>query len=283
MAEIVGIFATSHAPPIARDWEILSDPANSGLGGAFAELGRRIMSGRPDVIVVIGADHWANFFLDNMPGIAFGVGERHGGPPEPWLAGYPHTAMAGHPELAMHLAGTAYAAGFEPSLSYDMKLDHAFCVPLWKSGIDPLPAIIPVVINALQPPLPAMARCLRLGSVLAEAIRSFPAALRVAILASGGLSHSVGEPAMGRIDEAFDRECSALLADGDPARLLAFLTDARVAQAGNGAAELRFWVAAHGAAACRGFEMFHYEALASTFTGCGFGEWALASRTPQAS
>ena len=278
MGEIVGILACPHAPPIARDWETLSDPATSGLGQAFAGLGRRIASGRPDVIVVIGADHWANFFLDNMPGIALGVGAAHDGPPEPWLASYPHTAMTGHPDLAMHLADTVYAAGFEPSLSYRMKLDHAFCVPLWKSGLDPLPAIIPLVINALQPPLPTMARCLGLGAVLADAIRSYPADLRVTILASGGLSHSVGEPAMGRIDEAFDRECAALLTDGAPDRLLSFLTDARVAEAGNGAAELRFWLAAHGAAGCRGFSMFHYEALPSTFTGCGFGEWALAPK-----
>ena len=82
---------------------------------------------------------------------------------------------------------------------------------------------------------------------------------------------------MGRIDEAFDRDCAALLTDGDPYRLLAYLSDARVALAGNGAAELRFWLAAHGAAGCRGFDMFHYESLPSTFTGCGFGDWALVS------
>lgn len=146
--------------------------------------------------------------------------------------------MTDLPELAMHLADTDSASGFEASLSYDLKLDQAFCVPLWKSGLDPLPAIIPVVINVLQPPPATMARCLQLGSVLAEAIRIFPVALRVAILASEELSHSVGEPAMGRIDDAFDRECGALLADSDPARLLAFLTDARVAQADSGAAEL---------------------------------------------
>ena len=282
MADLVAILGCPHAPPIARDWDTLKDPTTSGLGAAFAELGRRIATKRPDAILVIGADHWANFFLDNMPGIALGVGSAHDGPPEPWLAGYPHTAMSGHPDLAMHLANMVYAAGFEPSLSYRMKLDHAFCVPLWKTGLDPLPAIVPLVINALQPPLPTMARCLQIGAVLAKAIRSYPADLRVVILASGGLSHSVGEPCMGRVDEMFDHECAALLTHGDPDRLLAFLTDDRVAQAGNGAAELRFWVAAHGAAGCRGFAMFHYEALPSTFTGCGFGEWALAPERVEA-
>ncbi|MDB5583087.1 MAG: hypothetical protein JWR80_8263 [Bradyrhizobium sp.] len=273
MAEIVGIFAASHAPLIVREWEMIKDEQNSGLARAFAELGRRINAARPDVIVAIGADHWANFFLDNMPGICLGVGSEHGGPPERWLAQYPHKAMTGHPELGLHLARTSYAAGFEPSLSYDMRLDHAFCIPLWKSELDPLPAILPIVINALQEPLPTVPRCMQFGAVIAEAIRSFPGALRVAILATGGLSHSVGEPEMGEIDVAFDRECLALLQKGDPGRLIEFLTDERMARAGNGAAELRFWVAAHGAAGHRGFELIHYEAVAATYTGCGFAEW----------
>ena len=128
--------------------------------------------------------------------------------------------MTGHPELVMDLADTGYASGSEPSLSYELKVDQAFCVPLLKLGLGLLPAIIPVVINVLQLPLATMARCLQLASVLAEAIRSFPVALRVVILASGELSHSVGEPAMGRIDEALDRECGALLANGRLLRTL---------------------------------------------------------------
>lgn len=275
MAEITGIFAASHAPPIVRAWDALGQA--SGLHGAFAELGARITAARPDVIVMIGADHWANFFLENMPAICFGVGEAHDGPPEQWLADYPHAEMPGAPGLAMHMADYAFAHGFEPSLSYRLKLDHAFCVPLWKTGLDPLPAIVPVIVNALQAPLPTVARCLELGAVIADAVESMPAHLRVVIFASGGLSHSVGEPEMGEIDEAFDRELLALLADGDQAQLLDFLTDARMAQAGNGAAEVRFWIAAHGAARLSGFQLIHYEAIAETYTGCGFAEWRRGS------
>ena len=271
MAEITGIFAASHAPPIIRSWNTIE--RNSGLPRAFADLGSRIAAARPDAIVVIGADHWANFFLENMPAICIGVGDEHGGPPEQWLADYPHRNMAGHPDLAMHIATCVFSHAFEPSLSYRLKLDHAFCVPLWKAGLDPLPPIVPIIVNALQAPLPTMARCLEFGAILADAIETMPQSLRVVILASGGLSHSVGEPGMGRIDEAFDRETMALLADGDPSRLLAYLTDERLAQAGNGAAETRFWIAAHGAARMQGFESIHYEAVAETYTGCGFAEW----------
>jgi aromatic ring-opening dioxygenase catalytic subunit (LigB family) len=271
MAEITGIFAASHAPPIVRGWDTLKQ--SSRLAGAFAELGGRIAAARPDVIVMIGADHWANFFLDNMPAICVGVGDGHGSPPEKWLADYPHHDMRGEPALAMHLAITSFERGFEPSLSYDLKLDHAFCVPLWKAGLDPLPPIVPVIINALQAPLPTVARCLAFGGVIADAIEAMPGEQRVVILASGGLSHSVGEPAMGRIDEAFDYDIIALFENGDPVELLRYLTDDRVTQAGNGAAEIRFWIAAHGAARLRGFELIDYEAVAETYTGCCFAEW----------
>ena len=99
------------------------------------------------------------------------------------------------------------------------------------------------------------------------------------ILASGGLSHSVGEPMMGDVDEEFDREALALFAGGDREAVIAFLTDERMARAGNGASELRFWVAAHGAAGTQGFSLIHYEVVPETYTGCGFAEWVVAPVT----
>ena len=277
MADIVAIFAASHAPPLVRDWDHIEAGRKSGLAAAFLQLGERLRAARPDVLLVIGADHWANFFLDNMPAICIGVGAEHGGPPERWLSGYPHaTTMHGHPAFAMHLAQHAFGHGFEPSLSHRMRLDHAFCVPLWKADFTALPLIVPVVINAIQNPVPSIARCLALGALIADAVACFEAPLRVAILASGGLSHSVGEAAMGDIDEAFDRDSLAHFASGDPAALTAFLSEERIARAGNGASEVRFWAAAHGAARCQGFELIHYEAVPQTYTGCAFAQWNLA-------
>ena len=277
MAEITGVFATSHAPPLVRDWDDIEASRRSGLAGAFAELGRRIRDSGADTMIVIGADHWANFFLDNLPAICIGVGSEHGGPPEKWLSGYPHV-MAGHPALAMHIAATAFGSEFEPSISHRMKLDHAFCVPLWKAGLERLPRIVPIVINAIQEPLPSVARCVSFGRVLASAIESFPGSDKVAVLASGGLSHSVGEPTMGDIDEAFDRECIELFRLGRTAELVSFLTEERMQEAGNGAGEIRFWAAAHGAAGGGGFELIHYQAVPETYTGCGFAEWKLSSK-----
>ncbi len=274
MAELVGVFASSHGPMIVRSWPTLGAAPKESLTAAFTELGRRIKAARPDVLIEISPDHWVNFFIDNLPGICVGVGETHDGPPEPWLKAFPHRTLAGHPQLANHIVRTAFERDFEPSVSYRLALDHGFCIPLWKAGLDPLPPIVPIVLNDLEPPHPSVKRCYAWGSMLAEAVATYPGKLRVAVLATGGLSHSIGEPDMGRIDEAFDRECLRRFETGDPAGLLGFLND-RLAGAGNGAAEVRNWVAAHGAARGRGFELIKYDPIPDVYVGCGFASWKL--------
>ena len=277
MAELVGIFASSHGPLIVRNWGNLAPAAKDSLNSAFSELGRRIKAARPDVLVVISPDHWVNFFIDNLPAICVGVGEVHDGPPEPWLKEFPHRTMAGHPQLGEHIVRTAVERDFEPSISYRLALDHGFCIPLWKAGLDPLPPIVPVVLNDLEPPFPSVRRCFGWGSVLAEAVASYPGNLRVAILATGGLSHSIGEPTMGRIDEAFDRDCILRFERGDPRALIDFLNE-RLPGAGNGASEIRNWVAAHGAARGRGFELIRYDPIPDVYVGCGFASWNINQR-----
>ncbi len=272
MAELVGIYAASHGPLIVRNWEVLSPACKNAITSGFNELGRRINAARADVLIVISPDHWVNFSLDNLPAICVGVGETHDGPPEPWLAAYPHKQMPGHAPLAQHIAAHAFTRGFEPSVSYKLALDHGFCIPLWKAGVAPLPAIVPIVMNTVEPPFPTVHRCYEWGAVLADAIASFPGNARVAILATGGLSHSIGEATMGAIDEAFDRECLQHFATGDREALFRFL-DQRMEAAGNGTAEVRNWLAAHGAAGARGFDLIHYSALSEVYVGCGFASW----------
>ena len=272
MAELVGIYAASHGPMIVRKWDALTVACKDTITSAFDELGRRINAARPDVLIVISPDHWVNFFLDNLPSICVGVGDTHEGPPEPWLNAFPHKEMAGHAPLAQHIVERAFARDFEPSVSYKLALDHGFCIPLWKAGVDPLPALVPVVLNTVEPPFPTVRRCFEWGAVLAEAIASFAGNTRVAILATGGLSHSIGEATMGAIDEGFDRECLQFLASGERDALFEFL-DKRMQAAGNGTAEVRNWLAAHGAAGARGFDLIHYSALPEVYVGCGFASW----------
>lgn len=274
MAELVGVYAASHGPMIVRNWNILAPAERENLTSAFSELGRRIKAAQPDALIVISPDHWVNFFIDNLPAICVGVGEAHDGPPEPWFTAFPHRKMAGHPPLAEHVVRTALERDFEPSISYQLALDHGFCIPLWKTGLEPLPAIVPVIFNDLEPPFPSVKRCYAWGAMLAAAVASYPGKLRVGVLATGGLSHSIGEPDMGRIDEAFDRDCIRRFENGDAPALFDFLNE-RLPGAGNGASEVRNWVAAHGAARGRGFELIRYDPIPNVYVGCGFASWKL--------
>ncbi len=272
MASLVGVFASSHAPLFVRGWKNIKPADQQELTRALAELGRRIRAARPDVLVEIAPDHWVNFFINNLPSICIGVGEAHEGPAEPWMRECPFKTIAGHPKLAHHILEHALARDFDPAVSHQLTLDHGFCIPLWKSGFTSLPPIVPIIFNDLEPPFPSVRRCSQWGAMIADAIRSYPEDLRVAVLATGGLSHSIGEPTMGEIDEPFDRECIRLFEQGNERPLLEFL-DAKLPTIGNGAAEIRNWVAAHAAAGRRGFELIGYRNCPEVYLGCGFAAW----------
>lgn len=273
MAELVGAFAASHGPLIARDWEKLTPSSRDWLTASFAELGRRVAAVRPDVLIIVAPDHWTNFFIDNLPTVCIGIGAEHEGPPEPFLKPrFPHPKLAGHGGLARHLLRTALASGFDPALSHHLVLDHGFCLPLWRMALEPLPAIVPFVLNSLEDPMPSFARCLEWGRLIAKAVADYPENLRVAVLASGGLSHSIGEPTMGEVDERLDRDCLRLLREASDPALAPSLED-KLRDAGNGGHEIRNWVVAHAAAGGRGFDAFAYAPLPDVFVGCGFAEW----------
>jgi aromatic ring-opening dioxygenase catalytic subunit (LigB family) len=276
MASLVGVFAASHGPLIARDWLTMPETRRQHFRTNFREMGRRFEAARPDLLIEIAPDHWANFFLDNLPTLCIGVGEAHDGPPEPFLKDFPWKALAGHPGFAMHLLESALRQDFEPSLSHHLMLDHGFCIPLMRMELTRMPAIVPIIVNDLEPPMMSIRRCLAWGRLVRQAIESYPQALRVAILATGGLSHSIGEPTMGAIDERFDHDCIRLLEAGDDAALVDYL-ERELPRTGNGAHEVRNWVIAHGAAGSRGFELIAYEPVPEVYVGCGYAAWRVAA------
>src|SRR2546423_3145559 len=89
MASLAGAFAASHGPLIIREWEAVPAAQKERMTAAFRELGRRVMAAKPDVIIRVSPDHWANFFLHNIPSVCPGVGESNEGPPEAWMTGFP--------------------------------------------------------------------------------------------------------------------------------------------------------------------------------------------------
>lgn len=276
MASLVGVFAASHGPLIARDWATMPDHRREHFRTTFRALGQRFEAARPDVLIEIAPDHWSNFFLDNLPTICIGVGETHDGPPEPFLADFPWKTIPGHPRFGRHLVETALAQDFEPSFSHRLRLDHGFCIPLLRMELKTLPAIVPIMVNGIEPPMMSIRRCLAWGRLLRQAIQSYDEPVRVAILATGGLSHSIGERTMGAIDEPFDHACLDLFAKGDD-RALADYLERELPRTGNGGHEVRNWVIAHAAAGSRGFELIAYEPVPEVYVGCGYASWRMAA------
>src|SRR3954470_13564800 len=272
MARLVGAFAASHGPLIVREWERVPDEQKKRMSAAYQELGRRLKAAKPDVLIVVSPDHWSNFFLDNFPAVCIGVGEASEAPPEPWMKDFPHRTLAGHPGLAHHIAEQAMRSGFEPSVSHRLKLDHGSCIPLWRMELERMPKIVPLLVNSIEPPMPSLRRCYEWGSLLRKAVDTYSAPLRVAILATGGLSHSIGEKTMGAIHEDFDLETIRLFKNGADRPLVDYLST-QLPSRGNGSEEVRNWLVAHGAAGSRSFELVDYLPVPTVIVGWGLPAW----------
>lgn len=270
MSELVGVFATSHTPVMVNLADNAPEKVRNEVFAAYRDTGRRITEVRPDVLVVISDDHLHNFFLDNFPAFCIGAAAQYPGPIEAWLKSEPAT-VAGDPKLGAHLLFEVMERGFDPSFTMQFTLDHGYVVPLELTGIRGNHPIVPIHVNTVQPPMPSMARCLAFGHALGEAIRSWPTEERVAVLATGGISHDVGTPRMGMLNEEFDREFLRLLESTDTDALVAYAA-ANVDQAGNGAEEVRSWLIAQGIAGGR-FTTRHYQGVAEWYTGIALGDW----------
>jgi aromatic ring-opening dioxygenase catalytic subunit (LigB family) len=271
MAELVGVFAASHTPVMLNFPDAITAADLALVRQGFQDLGRRIAALEPQAIVLVSDDHMHNFFLNNLPPFCVGIAESYATPIEDWLKAE-RRVLPGHAAMGAHLLGEAYEQGFDPAYSMQLTLDHGFLTPLELAGIARRVPLLPITVNCVQPPLPTLRRCIGLGRFIGKAIRSYAGLERVVLLATGGLSHDVGTPRMGLVNEAFDREFLRLLAAGDEQQLLAY-TSANVNSAGNGAEEVRTWLVAHGAAAGMRPETLCYKALPDWYCGIGIAQW----------
>ena len=176
MAELAGIFAVSHGPLIAREWENMARDHRDKLEAGFDEVGRRLSACKPDVLVVVSPDHWVNFFIDQQP--AGGVHRHRRGArrsPEPFMKKvYPHERLKGHAGFGRHLLQTALDNDFEPALSHRLKLDHGTCIPLWRIGVSPDLPLVPILVNDLEEPMPSIRRCFAWAGCFAVPSKAMP-------------------------------------------------------------------------------------------------------------
>jgi aromatic ring-opening dioxygenase catalytic subunit (LigB family) len=177
-------------------------------------------------------------------------------------------------ELGDRVVEGMIAGDFDVFSVAEMRVDHAFACPLSFLMRDLDLPILPIYVNCTVPPLPSHARCRAFGRRLGEVLRRQDVAPRVAIAGTGGLSHWVGMPQTGRINDTFDRDFLRAFESGDLDAIERLDSDYVIAQAGNGAAEIRNWLVASAATASRNAKRLAYEPVAAWKTGIGLVELA---------
>jgi len=293
MAQIVFAAALSHSPlinyPFHKDREAIAR-----FQAALQVVRGRLNDCRPDVIVVFGPDHFRALFLDLMPSFIVGIGKVAGW--GDWNT--PEGPFATKPVLAQHILQTAMQEGFDPAFSHDIKVDHGVTQPLQLLDVEHAP-LVPILINCAGSPLPLCSRCHAFGKAVNRAIGGFAVPLRVALIASGGLSHDPPYPSpqnaiygrsngfaadrereaalmrnveslQARINPGWDREILSHFAAGTVEELSGGLTSETIYRdGGNGGQEIRAWLALAGAAGDPKMSIVCYEPVEALITGMG--------------
>ena len=267
MAEIVMAYSASHAPMMTADPGSAPREQAENFFGALEQVRDRCRELDVQAIVMMTGEHFTNFFLDGLPQIAIGLDDEHLGPPEVWLQ-VPKKMVPSDAGLAAHITASLVEQDVQPALSYGMKIDHGFMtVYYWLDNSMELP-MVPIVLNCTTPPLMTVKQFHEFGVKLGNAIRSYDGLERVALVAGGGLSHFVGEPRVGDIDEEFDRWFLDILAKGDLSEIIDIPND-ELAEAGNGTGEIRAWVALAGAMRDAPGKVLAYEPVYPWINGMG--------------
>lgn len=248
LARVVGGLGTSHVPMIGRSIaagtqaEVPFAPFFEAFGSVHEWLDRV----GPDVAIIFYNDHGLNFALDNMPTFAVGAAHDYRNADEGWGEPEPRS-FRGAPDLSWHLIHSLIEDEFDIATCQEMLFDHAGITALdllYPAHGNPPIATIPIVINAVQPPLPKPSRVYAFGQAIGRAITSFGGGAKVLIVGSGGLSHELGQ--FGKINQAFDRLTLDKIVS-DPDYLLRHSNDEIVDLAGAQGLELMTWLAMRGA------------------------------------
>ena len=287
LAHAVGERYAADATP--QRWASHAGAAQQALDRLAAEIERA----NPDVVVIIGDDEHELFSSANMPAFAVYYGEtaisrefarahdpRTSDPEYAWM----HTVARGY-AMDRHRAYPV-AAGLARDV-IERLVELQFDVAALAEVPDPAKAgfghaygfvrtrllhdrdvpIVPVMINTYYPPnQPTAARCFDFGAALRTALEGCGGDVRVAVVASGGLSHFV-------TDEVLDRRVVDALENGTAETLRAI--PAHLLNAGT--SEIRNWIALGGLMRDRhpGWSTYLpiYRTPAGTGIGLAFAAW----------
>ena len=245
----------SHAPGITGRARLAEPRIRDTFHAEFRRMGEALASTRPDALIVVAAEHFANFFMNNMPAYAMGMADHYDGPIEdPGWLGIERARVPGNAALSQRLVRSVMQ---DVDLAYaeEWKFDHGIMVPLhFLTPKFDLP-VIPVNINCQGPPLTPLKRAWAFGEALRRACDE--ASERIAVVGSGGISHWPATPDSGKINESWDRDFLERWSRNDREALLSYSDEATYRDAGQGGFEIRTFIAVAAAARGRGTVCFY--------------------------
>jgi len=149
----------------------------------FARLKADVAAYNPDLVIVLGCDHFNGFFLNCMPSFCLGLTCEAvadvGGTPGP-LAVTP---------AALAIAKDLREQGIDTAVSSQMKIDHGFSqtMSFVMEQLDSYPTL-PIFVNSIAPPYVPFQRSRKLGEALAHSAQA-RGVERLLVIATGGMSH----------------------------------------------------------------------------------------------
>jgi len=260
--------------------EILNAKARA-CSKALDRLADELQRAHPDVVVIVGDDQRELFGPANQPAIAiyhgakitmsaqYGAEESLG-----WVRdmgkGYLMDAahvVPGAPAFAMELIQGLMDESFDVATCGHVEeprkaaFGHAYGFIVKRLFRGRAIPVVPVLLNTYYPPnVPTAARSHDLGQALARIIAASPSPLRVAVVASGGLSHFV-------VDEELDHRVLDALQSGDHDPIRTIPRGAL----NSGSSEILNWIVAAGAARNLPLKWKEYFPLFRTPAGTGVG------------
>jgi 2,3-dihydroxyphenylpropionate 1,2-dioxygenase len=182
----------SHAPGVLGWPDAPNKEMRDSIAAAHAECARRLQEAKPDVIIAFLDDHFENHFRNLMPTFAVGIAQTHSGPADYMMEALKYdekVVLDGQPELGEAMLRGLVSMGFDVARMGEIEYGNNLLVPLkFLTPNFDIP-VLPLYINVFSPPLPTMQRAYDFGAAVRKIVDKLPADLRVAFLATGGLSH----------------------------------------------------------------------------------------------
>jgi len=278
MAEVVGGFLMPHVPAIPTGGYGETPEQKAASDKAFERISARVEELGADTVIIIGDDHYENFGPHCIPSCLIVTGDI-GLSAHAQTLGMPGDPIPNNEPLAAHILETGFREGIDWSFAKSLDVDHSVGIPYHMAvKKHSRMNIIPVYLNCVVMPVIASRRAYQIGQSILRAVQSWSGDERVVVFGTGGISHWVGGPGMGHVNEAFDHRVLKMIEQGQIDSLIDLSDQSVLAEAGNGALEIKNWLCALGALPPGAkAETIAYEPIPNWVTGCGFVEVSVAA------